>query len=251
MLHNIQAIVLNNHNYGNSSLICNLFSNTQGKVSIIAKGAKTIKNPNSALLQPLNCVDVIYYHKETRNIQLLKEASLNIKFKNIRDSYKKMVYSLTLIDIINKISFHGGPCEIIFRLTKTTLIKIDEQSDDLIALYYIFFQIQLLIYLGYQPSFFSCYNCHEKIVQGCFNQEAGMVICNKCRVNQKIIIDSDDLAVIEQLMSTHINDIHHISIKHSEVLNKINFLLYRFILFHLPEVKYCKLFKERNIDGLF
>ena len=58
-----QAIVLNKINYSNSSLICKIFTVEFGKVSIIAKGARKKTSPNSALLQPLNIIDVIYYYK--------------------------------------------------------------------------------------------------------------------------------------------------------------------------------------------
>ena len=51
-----------------------------GKITIIAKGAKSIKNPLGALLEPLNYIDCVYYYKSNRNIQTLKEASLINKY---------------------------------------------------------------------------------------------------------------------------------------------------------------------------
>ena len=124
LLYNTQAIVLNKHNYGDTSLICNLFTLEQGKICIIAKGARSIKNPNSAILQPLNFIQLIYYYKNRRNIQTLKEASILNKHFHIDENYDKMFYALIVIDIINKISFHNNPCNIIFRLTQKTLDKI-------------------------------------------------------------------------------------------------------------------------------
>ena len=96
MIYNTKAVVLNIHKYGNSSLICNLFTESYGKVNIIAKGARTIKNPNSAILQPCNYIDIIYYSKSTRNIQTLKEASICANFSN--QSYNHMIYGLTVVE---------------------------------------------------------------------------------------------------------------------------------------------------------
>ena len=87
LLYNTQAIVLNKHNYGDTSLICNLFTLEQGKICIIAKGARSIKNPNSAILQPLNFIQLIYYYKNRRNIQTLKEASILNKHFHIDENY--------------------------------------------------------------------------------------------------------------------------------------------------------------------
>ena len=123
MVNQSEAIVLNQHKYGNSSLICNLFTSLYGKINIIAKGARTIKNPNSAILQPCHYIDAVYYFKSTRNIQTLKEASIISPFTNLNKDYDKMIYALTIMDIINKISSHENPCAIIFKLIKKTLLN--------------------------------------------------------------------------------------------------------------------------------
>ena len=125
MIQNSRAVVLNKLNYGNSSLICNILTEDKGKVSIIAKGARNKKNPNSAMLQPLNYIDVIYYYKIQRNIQTLKEVSLIQKHYKLDTNYEKIFYALTIVDVINKMSLENSPCNIIFRLTKKTLAAID------------------------------------------------------------------------------------------------------------------------------
>ena len=90
MIVSTHAIVLNKKNYSDSSLICDLFSKDSGKVTIIAKGAKSIKNPLGAFLQPLNYIECIYYYKSSRNIQTLKEASIINKYYAIENDYKKI-----------------------------------------------------------------------------------------------------------------------------------------------------------------
>ena len=72
MIFSTQALVLNKKNFGDTSVICNLFSVDHGKFAIIAKGARSIKNPMGAILQPLNQIECIYYYKSGRNIQILK-----------------------------------------------------------------------------------------------------------------------------------------------------------------------------------
>ena len=76
MICSTKAIVLNHKKFSDTSLICNLYSENYGKISIIAKGARSLKNPHGAVLEPLNYIDLIYYYKPKRNIQLFKEASI-------------------------------------------------------------------------------------------------------------------------------------------------------------------------------
>ena len=235
-----ESIVLNQYKYGNSSLICNLFTAHYGKVNIIAKGARRLKNPHSAILQPCNYIDAVYYFKHTRNIQTLKEANIISPFTNLKDNYNKMIYSLTIIDIINKISFHDNPCDIIFRLIKKTLEKFDLTSPKNIKLYYIFFQIQLLIYLGYHPAFFQCYKCNKKFKEANFNPEIGQLFCLNCSSNKTKNIDYNSLQILKLLMTHHIDNLEKkIDYKNLSIINN---LLYKFISYHIPEIRKSKLF---------
>ena len=240
MVHQSEAIVLNHHKYGNSSLICNLFTSDYGKVNIIAKGARRLKNPNSAILQPCNYIDLVYLSKSTRQIQILKEASIITSFSTFNTEYNKMIYSLTIMDIINKISFHDNPCDIIFRLIKTTLLKFDQNNSKNLKLYYVFFQIQLIIYLGYHPVFFQCYQCNKDLIEGHFNSEVGQLFCIKCSTIKIKDVDFESIKILKFLMTNHINDIDKkINFNALEIINN---LLYKFISFHLPEIRKSKLF---------
>ena len=143
MIASTRAIVLNTHKYGDTSLICNLFSKDYGKLNIISKGACTLKNPNSAILQPMNYIEICYYYKSKRNIQLLKEASINNHFFKIKKNYEKLMYSYIIIDIINKTAQIDDACNIIFRLSHKVLEKINNDKKEYISLYFVFFQINL------------------------------------------------------------------------------------------------------------
>ena len=240
MIYSTKAIVLNVHKYGDTSLICNLFTESYGKVNIIAKGARAIKNPNSAILQPCNYIEIVYYSKSTRNIQTLKEANICINFSN--KSYNHMIYGLTVVEVINKISFDNNPCEIIFRLVKKTLEKMNVSDNYLIKIYYLFFQLQLLIYIGFQPSFFKCFNCKKKLNVGSFCTEIGHMVCLKCSTKKIISIEKKGLDYIYFLMTTHIDNINQNTPDDKKCLNSINNVLNKFILYHISELKKCKLF---------
>ena len=62
MIYNSEALILNTCCYGDTSLICNLFTKKYGRLSIISKGARTLKNPNRAILQPAQFIDLHYYY---------------------------------------------------------------------------------------------------------------------------------------------------------------------------------------------
>ena len=62
MILSAQAIVLKTIKYGDSSLICRLFTKDQGKIAVMAKGAWRPKNTAGAILEPMNHILLDYYH---------------------------------------------------------------------------------------------------------------------------------------------------------------------------------------------
>ena len=64
MIVNTSAIVLKSFSYGESSLIARCFSEKNGKVSLIIKGAKKNKSPKAPYFQPLCYIDIIYNHSK-------------------------------------------------------------------------------------------------------------------------------------------------------------------------------------------
>ena len=245
MLCSTSAIVLNNRQFSDTSLICNLYSTDYGKFSIIAKGVRSLKNPYGAVLQPLNYIDLVYYYKEKRNIQLFKEGSIIKKYYNISNDYQKLVYSLTMSDMINFTSYNDSPCHIIFRLITKSLELIDDTNIKFLDYYYIFFNIQLLIYLGYYPILETCYGCNNILKSASFDDSAGQLICMKCS-KKKESISSDAIELIHLLSKTHISKINKYFIHSNKNLEIIKNYLRKFILYHIPELKSSKAFISLN-----
>ena len=245
MICTTQAIVLNNKKFSDSSLICNIYSQEYGKVSIIAKGARSIKNPSSAILEPLNHIDLVYYYKPKRNIQLFKEATIINKYYNIADSYNKILYSIIISDIINYVSYEQSPCNIIFRLMNSSLKFINQSKESMIMYYYIFFKLQLLIYLGYQPLLTQCVRCRQKISSGLFDNQLGQLVCTKCSKGQTKL-SQEALKTLIKLSTMHIKRIEKELVLSIETLLEIKKYLFKFILYHIPELKKSKAFVSFN-----
>ena len=76
----------------------------------------------------------------------------------------------------------------IFRLTYKTLENINNEDVDKIDILFIFFQLQYLRYLGYDPSIKYCVNCNTKLLNAIFDYTAGKLLwtpyfplsANKC-----------------------------------------------------------------------
>ncbi len=77
MITNSTAIVLKRFPYSESSIIARCFVREMGKVSFIVHGAHRKKSPMGSYFQPINCLDLVYYYKETRDLQTVSKASFS------------------------------------------------------------------------------------------------------------------------------------------------------------------------------
>ena len=84
MLISTNAVVLKTIPFGESSIISRLFTKDHGKITVMAKGAWRPKNTTGPMLEPMNHISIQYYHKKSRQIQVLKDAHLVQQFFNIR-----------------------------------------------------------------------------------------------------------------------------------------------------------------------
>ena len=142
-----QAIVIKSFPYGDTSLISRLILNDGNKISLLIKGAISIKSNKGALFQPLNLIEIDYYSKETRDIQIYKEGTLINGFMNLRKSFDSIKYSLSMIDIIDKTLAKHNHENIIFNLLENCLLKMSNKYNKKIV--FIYFLLLYSHYSGY------------------------------------------------------------------------------------------------------
>ena len=236
MIYNSEALILSSRPYSDTSLICNLFTK---------EGARTLKNPNKAILQPLQFINLHYYYKPKRNIQLLKEASINTHFFNIAKNYKKATFSYNILELTNQICKVDNPNEIIFRLIKSVLKKIDICKIKQINLYYLFFQLQLSRYIGVQPILDNCYLCSQQLDDALYDKSIGQLVCRKCieHNSSNIIIKKEDLIILKYLSNTHIDNLLDNCIIDKKKLSAISQYLLHYISFHIININILKTIK--------
>ena len=102
MLISTNAIVLKTIPYGDSSIISRLFTEDQGKISIIAKGAWRPKKTAGMILEPMKHIHLQYYHKNSREIQILKEICLIHQFSILRSHLDRIILGQAVVEILDK-----------------------------------------------------------------------------------------------------------------------------------------------------
>tara|TARA_B100000965_G_C19405391_1_gene675159 strand:- start:134 stop:820 length:687 start_codon:yes stop_codon:yes gene_type:complete len=152
LITNSNAIVLKRFPYGESSTIARCFVRNNGKLSFIVHGARRKKSPRSAHFQPINCLDLVYYYKPSKNLQTISKSSFSNTWKNISQNFKKITFSMALLELTDKCLSENDPHADLYDELFYALKSIDSntKNDNLIFWYY---QYQVLVKLGFKPDF--------------------------------------------------------------------------------------------------
>lgn len=94
-----EAVVLKKLDYGDSSKIITLFSEKFGKVQGIIKGARSPKSRIGAIADTLNLVNVIFYNKHGREIQLISQIDLVSNFTNLKNNLDGLKYGTAIAEL--------------------------------------------------------------------------------------------------------------------------------------------------------
>ena len=208
-----KAIVIKSFPYGDTSLISRLILNDGNKISLLIKGATSMKSNKGALFQPLNLIDIDYYHKDNRDIQIYKEGTLINGFMDLRKSFDCIKYSLCMIDIIDKTLAKHSNESIIFNLLYDSLNRLDNNNKKIVFIYFLLLYTH---YSGYSITKIvtTCPHCFNTITKINY-QNNSIDFSNNFKYNnlEELIKNYDHNYIIKEIIYTiglNINEIKNV-----------------------------------------
>ena len=143
-----EGIILRRIKYSETSLIVTLYTKEYGKVSLIAKGARNPKSKFVGSLEPGTYVSVVYYHKESRDLQMLSEVDPMRSNSSIISSIRKVAVAFAILNLIDSVVSESESNEDLFALLNDSLRSLNDSESDLLILWY--FEINLLRQIGFE-----------------------------------------------------------------------------------------------------
>jgi DNA repair protein RecO (recombination protein O) len=151
MLHKTRGIVFKTTDYGESSVIVQVFTEKFGLQSYIINGAKKPKAKiGRNMLQPLHLLDMVVYHKNTGNVQRIKELKNTPILQSIPYDVIKSSLAMFLNEVLYKALKQQTADESSFGFIFSAIEWLDHQTEGL-PNFHLLFLIQLTRYLGFYP----------------------------------------------------------------------------------------------------
>jgi len=215
MIINIEGIVLNSRNYGDTSKILDILTKEYGVIGVIAKGCKSLKSSLRSVTDKFTYATFTIFYKKDK-LSILNEASIINNFSKIKKNIEKISYGGFLLDLTNQVYKQSNNSDL-YDLLISALIRINEDFNPLIITNIL--ELKYLEYLGVMPNLNSCSVCGSKVVVTLSSDKGGF-LCDKCRLNEPIV----DEKVIKLIRIYYYIDIKKLSSFNvdSSIVNKVN-----------------------------
>ena len=145
------AIVLRSLDYGETSRIVTLYTRLRGKVTVMARGARAARSRFGSTLQPMCYIQVVYYHKPTRELQTLSEASHVKPFNDIGRNLERLAVGLRVVEVAASLLDEERNTETFDLLLRVlaALNQIESHAQNVLP----YFLLKLAVALGFEPGF--------------------------------------------------------------------------------------------------
>ncbi len=151
MIRKTRGIVLHTTRYGESSLVVHCYTEQFGRQAYMIKGVRKSRKQNrSNLFQPLFILDFEVYHKNTRQIQLIKEVNRAMPLNSMPFHITKSTQAIFMAEVLYRVIKEEEPNPMLAHFLVHTIQYLDaleEPSPD----FHILFMFQLSRHLGFYP----------------------------------------------------------------------------------------------------
>ena len=241
-LQKTEAVVLKTQRSGETSKIIILYSQKFGKIKVIAKGSRGLKSRYYGTLEPLNHISIVYYFKETREIQFLSQADIIHPYQKIRANLYKFALAAIVAELIDRTQMEQAN-PYLYQILIDTLTGIDRAQKNLINFYH-WFMLKFLKLSGFDPDFNHCAACKTQNPgeKARFSIINGNFICEKCKVQDPTAL-SVSINAIRHLRTLQLTSANKLEAITNPATYDCDRLLLSFLQFHIEETKYLNSLK--------
>ncbi|MFQ5863771.1 MAG: DNA repair protein RecO [bacterium] len=209
-LQKTEAIVLKSQKQGETSKIVTLYTRAFGKITMIAKGARSMKSRFGASLEPLSYVSIVFYKKENRELQFLSQAEIIESFPKILKNLEKTTLAMAACELVNRLEIGVTPNPTLFRLILQTLRGLNQARETPMNCFRAF-QVRILDIFGLRPNLSGCLKCSDRnLGEVIFDITHGGYICRNCWQYEVtgMILNQESLGALRAFQHTTLSDLN-------------------------------------------
>ena len=178
MLYTVDGLVLRARDYGENDRLITILTN-DGKMTVIAKGARSMKSKAKNLTEPFVYANFELNQKGT-SIAWIKGGSIEQSFYDLRTDVEKLFLATYICEVASELSGERVDSSDMLRLTLNTLYAIMTSIRPLLQIKSVF-ELRASAMSGYLPNLDYCEDCmHSELEESYFDIMNGALVCSEC-----------------------------------------------------------------------
>ncbi|MDR1616694.1 MAG: DNA repair protein RecO [Syntrophomonadaceae bacterium] len=239
MYYNSRAVIIKSVDYAENDKILTVFTEAEGKVKAVAKGVKKAGSSLRICVQPF-CHSFLHFRRG-KDMEQITQGKLLDFYGEVRDDINCALQAMYIMEILDHAVMLKDPHPELYENLLKVLALLNGRGYN--PLFIRYFEIQLLIVLGYAPTWDRCVACGRKKTGSThFNIEGGGMVCGNCRAgfNNTFILSEESLGILRLLSKTAVPVLARIKASEAALRQLENFLE-KYMQYHLG-----KDFKMKN-----
>lgn len=240
-LQKTDGVILRSIPLGETSKILTIYSKDFGKVSVIAKGARSARSRYGGTLETLNHISIIFYYKENRDLHSLSQAEIIDSYLVIKEDLHRTALAMAICELINQLEVGQEANPLLFRLLLSAFKTLDDTERQPVNIFRAF-QIHVFDLMGFRPGFFHCTGCGKKIETTCsFDLMAGGLTCDECRAESQtsMVLYRETIQMLRALQKTHISKLQS-SEESSSAVQQVDEFVRVYLRYHVDGIRDLK-----------
>ncbi|MFQ6617681.1 MAG: DNA repair protein RecO [Fidelibacterota bacterium] len=230
-----EAIVLKSIKHSESSKIVTFFTGDYGRIAVLAKGARRPKSEFLGVLEPLNLLFIVFYYRNTRDIQILSQSTILEPFPDIQKDLARLAISLSVTELLNRIIIGEEPSRNIFDLAVQTFREVNRSRKNTINLLW-YFEITMLKYLGFKPDLDRCNFCKKPLEKAKLSLQKGQLYCGDCvEVEFASNLSKESISILRRLKNSGGANLETL-FSSKLAYNQINKFFHNYLSYHLEGI---------------
>lgn len=177
MYYRTRGLILKTMDFKEADKLVTVFTENEGKIRAISKGIKKPKSSLRACVQPF-CHSFLFM-SSGKELDLITQGKLLDFYGNIREDINCTLHTIYMMELMDKTLIDRVPVPQLYSTALAVLKYINEAGFNPLMIRY--FEMSLLIILGYKPVLDRCVLCGKETTSLVgFNLPEGGMVCKEC-----------------------------------------------------------------------
>ena len=222
MITEVEGLIVKETPYGDTSKIIQVLTRDYGIISIMCKGAKSMKSRLRSLTMRFTYGIFHIYYKENK-LSTLITVDIIDNLSNIKNDITLISYMTYLTELTTQVIKQGNDKEI-YDVFINGIKKINSNLDPLVITNIL--ELKYLPFLGVGLNLDSCVKCGSKNNIVTIDGDAGGYLCSDCLMQERIV-SQKSIKMLRMYYYVDIKSITELNIS-DEVKEEINYFLNKY-----------------------